>query len=148
MPVFLERKWVSCKCYFGGRANKCKWVLSKRKDNPQSSVLWHCKTLTTVSLFKNSSQSYPRILSSTEQWLYIATFHILLWTSFIILLFLSIIKSVHQSIFGPGRVAQLVRAVSWYPKVVGSIPRQGTYKNQPMNAQISGTTSQCFSLFL
>ena len=46
----------------------------------------------------------------------------------------------------PGQVAQLVRASSWYTMVVGSIPGQGTYKNQPMNASVHGTTNQCFSL--
>ena len=35
---------------------------------------------------------------------------------------------------GPGWVAQLVRASSLCTKVVGLIPSQGTYKNQPMNA--------------
>ena len=34
----------------------------------------------------------------------------------------------------PGQVAQLVRAVSGYAKIVGLIPSQGTYKKQPMNA--------------
>ena len=34
----------------------------------------------------------------------------------------------------PGRVGLLVRTWSRYTKVVGSIPGQGTYKNQPMNA--------------
>ena len=47
---------------------------------------------------------------------------------------------------GPGHVAQLVRALSRYAKVLGLIPGQGTYENQPMNASISGTTNQCFSL--
>ena len=32
-----------------------------------------------------------------------------------------------------GPVAQLVRVLSRYTKVVGSIPNKGTYKNQPMN---------------
>ena len=41
---------------------------------------------------------------------------------------------------GPSRVVQLVRA-SGYAKVASSIPSQGTYKNQSMNAQISGTIS-------
>ena len=35
---------------------------------------------------------------------------------------------------GPGQVAQLVRAFSRYAKVVGSIPSQGPYMNQPINA--------------
>ena len=35
---------------------------------------------------------------------------------------------------GPGRVSQLVRASSWYTKVAGLIPGQGTYKNQPVSA--------------
>ena len=30
--------------------------------------------------------------------------------------------------------AQLVRAPSWYTRVVGLTPGQATYKNQPMNA--------------
>ena len=33
---------------------------------------------------------------------------------------------------GPGQIAQLVRALSQYAKVVGLIPGQGTYKKQPM----------------
>ena len=37
---------------------------------------------------------------------------------------------------GPGWVAQLVRMLSWYAKVVGSIPGQGTCKNQPMNNKL------------
>ena len=48
----------------------------------------------------------------------------------------------------PGRVALLVRALSQYAKVVGSIPGQGTHKNQPVNASVSGTTNRCFSLSL
>ena len=43
-------------------------------------------------------------------------------------------KSLLKVIALPGQVAQLVRALSWYAKVAGSIPGQGTYKNQPMNA--------------
>ena len=35
---------------------------------------------------------------------------------------------------GPDQVAPLVRASSEYAKFAGSIPSQGTYKNQPMNA--------------
>lgn len=35
---------------------------------------------------------------------------------------------------GSGWVTQLVEALSWYTKVQGSIPSQGTYTNQPMNA--------------
>ena len=35
---------------------------------------------------------------------------------------------------GPDWVAQLIRALSQYAKVMGSIPSQGTCKNQPMNA--------------
>ena len=30
-------------------------------------------------------------------------------------------------------MAQLVRALSWYTKVVGSIPGQNTQKNKPVN---------------
>lgn len=41
----------------------------------------------------------------------------------------------------------LVIVLSQYAKVVGSIPIQDTYKNQSMNAQTSGTTDRCFSLF-
>ena len=33
----------------------------------------------------------------------------------------------------PGWVGQLIRALPQYAKVAGSIPGQGTYKNQPMN---------------
>lgn len=35
---------------------------------------------------------------------------------------------------GTSQVDQLVRVLSWYVKVAGSIPVQGKYKNQPMNA--------------
>ena len=35
----------------------------------------------------------------------------------------------------PGRVAQLVEALYQCPRLVGSIPGQGTYKTQPMNAR-------------
>lgn len=34
---------------------------------------------------------------------------------------------------GPGKVTLLVRASSRYAKAAGSIPNQGTYKNQPKN---------------
>ena len=46
----------------------------------------------------------------------------------------------------PGPVVLLVSALSQYTKVVGSIPGESTYKNQPMIAQIPGATNQCFSL--
>ena len=39
-----------------------------------------------------------------------------------------------KCMLGPGWVCQLVRASSRYAKVSGSIPGQGTYKNQPMHA--------------
>lgn len=38
-----------------------------------------------------------------------------------------------KGIFSPGSVSQLVRALSQYTKVVGSMPGQGTCKDQPMN---------------
>ena len=34
----------------------------------------------------------------------------------------------------PSQIAEWIRASSWYTKVVGSIPSQGAYKSQPMNA--------------
>ena len=42
---------------------------------------------------------------------------------------------------GPGYMAPMAGASSQYTKVVGSILSQGTYKNQPMYAPISGTTN-------
>ena len=48
----------------------------------------------------------------------------------------------------PSQVAQLVRASSRYAKAAGSILGQGTYKNQLMSAQVSGTTHRCFALSL
>ena len=48
--------------------------------------------------------------------------------------------------FCPGQVAQLVGVLSCYTKFGGSIPGQGTYKNQQINAYISETTNQCLSL--
>ena len=46
----------------------------------------------------------------------------------------------------PGWVAQLVRPSSWYAKVAGSFPSQGTYKNQPVNAQMGGAADRSLSL--
>ena len=60
--------------------------------------------------------------------------------------YLAIAQDCQRFSPGPGRVGQLVRALSQQVKVTGSIPSEGTYKKQPMNAQISGTTNQCFSL--
>ena len=48
----------------------------------------------------------------------------------------------------PGRVAQLVGASSLYAKVAGSVPTQGTYKNQPKNWRISEIANRCVSLSL
>ena len=44
------------------------------------------------------------------------------------------LRKLNKNKGSPGWVARLVRASSRYAKVVGSIPCQGTYKNQPMNA--------------
>ena len=41
----------------------------------------------------------------------------------------------------PGWEAWLVRASSQYAKVLGSVPSQDTYKNQPMSTSMSGTTN-------
>ena len=46
----------------------------------------------------------------------------------------------------PGRIGQLVKNVIPIHQVCGSIPAQGTDKNQAMNASISGTTNK--SMFL
>ena len=46
----------------------------------------------------------------------------------------------------PGRVAQWVTVLFQYAKVAGSIPGRGTYKNEPMNAPVSGTTNHSLSL--
>ena len=46
----------------------------------------------------------------------------------------------------PGWGAQLVGASPRCAKVVGSIPGQGTYENQAVNAEISGTTNLSLSL--
>ena len=43
-------------------------------------------------------------------------------------------------------VAQMVRVLTQYARVVGSIPSQGTYKNPPMSASVHGTTDPSFSL--
>lgn len=40
----------------------------------------------------------------------------------------------------------MVSMLSQFSKVVGSIPDQGTYKNQLMNAPINGTTNPSSSL--
>ena len=46
---------------------------------------------------------------------------------------------------GPGQVSLLVKALSQCTRVLGLIHSQGTYRNQPMDAWISGTMNQCFS---
>lgn len=46
---------------------------------------------------------------------------------------LSIPWSTQEHRASPGWVAQSVGALSWYTKVAGSIPHQGTHKNQPVN---------------
>ena len=50
--------------------------------------------------------------------------------------------------FSPGWAVLFIRASSQYAKVVGSISGQGTYKKQPMNAKISGTTNLSLSVSL
>ena len=45
-------------------------------------------------------------------------------------------------------VAHLVKALSPYAMVVGSIPSQSACQEQPMDALLSGATNQCFSLSL
>ena len=44
---------------------------------------------------------------------------------------MKIFESIFIRNIGPGWVALLVRALSRYAKVAGSIPSRGTYKNQP-----------------
>ena len=48
----------------------------------------------------------------------------------------------------PGLVAQLDRVLSQFAKVVGSIPSQGTCKNQPVDTPVSATTDRCVCLSL
>ena len=43
-------------------------------------------------------------------------------------------RARHEEHSSTGRGAQLVGVSSHYAKVAGSIPSQGTYKNQLMNA--------------
>ena len=50
-------------------------------------------------------------------------------------------ENVNGEALSPKEIAQLVKASSQYTKVAGSISHQGTYKNQLMNAYISGTTN-------
>ena len=52
--------------------------------------------------------------------------------------------AIDQSIiiFSPWTGYSVVRAESQYNKFAGSVPSQGTYKNQPINVSISGTTTK------
>ena len=53
--------------------------------------------------------------------------------------------------YSPGQVAQLVGVLSHAPKVVGSIPGQGTCpccKFDPQLGYVQEATNQCFSLSL
>ena len=43
-------------------------------------------------------------------------------------------KATYIRKLDPGWVAQLVRALSQYAMVVGLIPSEGPYRNQPVNA--------------
>ena len=49
---------------------------------------------------------------------------------------------------GPGWVGQLVKALSQYTKVVGSIPSLGIYRNQPISAQVEQQIDVSLSLTL
>ena len=49
-------------------------------------------------------------------------------------------------IVGPGGVAQLIGASSWCTQVAGSIPAQGKYRDQPMNAYKWNNKSMFLSL--
>ena len=40
---------------------------------------------------------------------------------------------LNSVVYCPGQAAQFIRAMSQYTKFAGSIPSQGTYKNQTMN---------------
>lgn len=44
-----------------------------------------------------------------------------------------------MSTWGPGLVAPLVSVSSQNAQVAVSIPQQGTYRNQQMNASVGGT---------
>ena len=46
------------------------------------------------------------------------------------------------------QLAQLDSVLLWYTKVAGSIPYQGTYKNQPLNAWVKQQISLSLSLSL
>ena len=48
----------------------------------------------------------------------------------------------------PGLVAQLLRAASWYPRVVSLVASQGTWENQLMNAWMGETNGVSLSLSL
>ena len=43
------------------------------------------------------------------------------------------VEATIRKYLGPGHVAQSVRSSSQYTKVAGSMPGQGTCKNQPMS---------------
>lgn len=45
-------------------------------------------------------------------------------------------------------MAQLVRAFSLHTTVAGLLPSQGTHKNQPASAHVSGTINRCLCLCL
>ena len=61
---------------------------------------------------------------------------------------MSLLEKFITKNLGPGWFAQLVRALSCNARVVGLNPSQDTYKNQPMNVSLNGTTNQYYSLSL
>ena len=56
--------------------------------------------------------------------------------------------TLQKPMTGPGQTAQLVRVLSGYAEVAGSILRKGTCKNQPRIASVSGITNLSVSLSL
>ena len=60
----------------------------------------------------------------------------------------SLRPSTGKQAWGRGQTGQWVRVLCSHAKAAGSIPGQGTYRNQPMNASVSGTTNQSLSLAL
>lgn len=44
------------------------------------------------------------------------------------------LEGARAAVIGPGRVGEWVRMCSSHPKVAGSVPGQGTHRNQPVKA--------------
>ena len=114
-----NRKWIQIQCLLKDRVIKI--------CNLKLSYIW-------LKFYSNCFVSEP-------------TKHLFSWCLSLIL-YRIVSAWYNKTLTSPGWVAQLVRALSWYARVSGSIPGQGTCKTQPVGVWVGGMARWCFSLSL